>query len=380
MSKVEVLLGDPAPGLSFSAFVRGEPVAGVPPGQVSIVAFWSPACPVSRASLPCLTALQAAHPQVAVLAVALGRPDAVRCLVRAQGSAVRYAVAIDAPPAPGDVYGPTYQAWFHASYQSGVPKAFIVDRDGRIAWIGPPLRLAKPLTAVAAGSWDLAAVAEAHRDGLAREKVRETRRMHAALTACGRAGDLAGVLRVYDETFALHPDLEPRWGSGRLGLLLAMGRPDALAYARWLTAFDAGDGEVLLRVGAALVGALDFAAIRGAPADAARIALALDVLDRAEHAAGPDRAARIAMRIHEALATVLLTAGRSREALARACAARAGAEAAGMPAVVLGQLDALVERCLDRPRSPRPCGSAAPASRRGGTGDPDDRPPLTEDS
>ena len=51
----------------------------------------------------CLTALQAAHPQVAVLAVALGRPDAVRCLVRAQGSAVRYAVAIDAPPAPGDL-------------------------------------------------------------------------------------------------------------------------------------------------------------------------------------------------------------------------------------------------------------------------------------
>jgi tetratricopeptide (TPR) repeat protein len=53
-------------------------------------------------------------------------------------------------------------SWLVASRQMGLPIAFIVDKSGKIAWIGSPVgtSMDEPLRKIADGSWDSAAFAE----------------------------------------------------------------------------------------------------------------------------------------------------------------------------------------------------------------------------
>ena len=44
-----------------------------------------------------------------------------------------------------------------AAGQDGVPTAFIIDKGGRIAWIGHPMSMDEPLEQIVNGMWDLRA-------------------------------------------------------------------------------------------------------------------------------------------------------------------------------------------------------------------------------
>jgi hypothetical protein len=44
-----------------------------------------------------------------------------------------------------------------------IPRTYLVDRSGRIAWIGLPQELDEPLSRVLTGSWDVASFAERYR-------------------------------------------------------------------------------------------------------------------------------------------------------------------------------------------------------------------------
>ena len=45
--------------------------------------------------------------------------------------------------------------WMTAAGQEGIPTAFIVNKEGKIAWIGHPMEMDKPLEKIVAGTWDL---------------------------------------------------------------------------------------------------------------------------------------------------------------------------------------------------------------------------------
>ena len=47
-----------------------------------------------------------------------------------------------------------------AAGQGGIPTAFIVNGEGKIAWIGHPMEMEKPLEKVIAGTLDLKTAAE----------------------------------------------------------------------------------------------------------------------------------------------------------------------------------------------------------------------------
>ena len=55
--------------------------------------------------------------------------------------------------------GAMAKAWMTAAGQNGIPTAFIVNKEGKIAWIGHPMEMEKPLEKIVAGTWDLKAVA-----------------------------------------------------------------------------------------------------------------------------------------------------------------------------------------------------------------------------
>ncbi|WP_330218352.1 TlpA family protein disulfide reductase [Methylobacterium sp. WSM2598] len=342
MNQTELLVGDSAPEIRVTTFLKGEPITAFAPGTVHVVEFWATWCGPCRASIPHLTAVQARHPEVAVLGVAVAwtEIDQVASFVREQGDGIGYRIAVDLPPDAEARRGWMRARWCDASYQPGIPAAFIVDRDGRVAWIGHPLEIDGPLAAVLDGSWDLPARAAEHRDWLRRGKVRERRALEAAVSAHLAAKDRESALASYDATFAAQPDLERSHGVGKLKLLLASGHGAALAYARRLVGeVCADDVNRLFEIGMGV-------AARPGPAAAA---VAIEALEAAERNLGEASSPSIRARLSRALAEALLTAGRPGEAAARARLAGAAAREAGAAEADLAAIDALVSRCGEMP-------------------------------
>lgn len=352
MSHMELLIGDPAPEIQVETFLKGEPIGAFAPGVVHVVEFWATWCGPCKASIPHLTQIQDRHPQVPIIGVAVSWTDldAVRAFVREQDEAIGYRIAVDRPPPEGARRGPMQAAWCDAAYEQGVPTAFIVDGEGRIAWIGHPMELDAPLAAVAEGRWDLAAEAEAHRQRLLRDKVREARALERAVKARFDAGDRAGILQAYDDAFAAEPALERTYGFGKFKQL-EPGSDAALEYGLYLvTGAAADDINTLFKLATVLSERAE--GLTGAAAKRTA-ALAVEALERVWLLVGDAPSAGLVMRISKIQAQALLAAGRVEDAVARARTAREAAVTAEAPETVLAEIDGLLARCAPATR-PKP--------------------------
>ena len=155
----ELLVGDPAPGIRLAEFVKGTPLSDLELGQVYVLEFWAAWCGPCRANVPHLSDLQDKYPQATFIGIAVMEPnmEAVSAFVAEMGEQIRYRIAIEEPLAgrSGREGGSMTKHWLEASYQMGIPAAFIVNPAGLIAWIGHPIELEEPLAAVINGNWDL---------------------------------------------------------------------------------------------------------------------------------------------------------------------------------------------------------------------------------
>jgi hypothetical protein len=107
--------------------------------------------------MPHLSQLQQRHAADGLTVIASTRPDAnntldaVRAMTAAKQDIMRFPVAFD-----GD--GATYAAYMDAStpprMARGIPAAFLIDGEGRLAWTGHPSTVDVPLAMVLAGAWD----------------------------------------------------------------------------------------------------------------------------------------------------------------------------------------------------------------------------------
>ncbi|MGD9689436.1 MAG: redoxin family protein [Phycisphaerales bacterium] len=140
--------GAPAPELSIEKWVKGDEVKGFEKGTVYVVEFWATWCPPCVKSIPHLSQLQKDNPQVVFIGVAGSeRGDTsddklrtVQSFVSKQGSKMDYRVAFDADRSMS-------KTWMEPANQTGIPAAFIVDHEGKIAWIGHPMSMDKALAA-----------------------------------------------------------------------------------------------------------------------------------------------------------------------------------------------------------------------------------------
>lgn len=166
-------VGDAAPPLTIDAWVKGAAVEHFEPGKVYVVEFWATWCAPCRAAIPKVTDLQNRFRDrgVTVLAVssreANGRTD-VEQFVASQGDLMGYTVAWDKEEK-------SWEAWMDASGQDIIPAVFVVDRAGKLAWMGSPTpELEEVLTQVAGGTWDVAAY-QANQQRLERERAEATK-------------------------------------------------------------------------------------------------------------------------------------------------------------------------------------------------------------
>jgi thiol-disulfide isomerase/thioredoxin len=246
-----VKIGQPAPPIEISHWLKGQPVSQFEPGQVYVLEFWATWCGPCKASMPHLSKLQQEMKDydVTILGVSdeelqtvvkfLASPDR-NDEDRLWFEKVDYTLATDPDRS-------VYEAYMYGVGARGIPTSFIIGKDGKIEWSGHPMELDEPLSAVVKDTWDREKFAKEfepqaeearaelakmlteqaktkpHRDAL--KKARQDKNWPAALSAIDE------LIAVDEEAFG------PRMTKFTI-LLVDMNKPtDAYAYGEELVEF-----------------------------------------------------------------------------------------------------------------------------------------------
>ena len=220
-------IGDPAPKLEVKSFVKGEPVKALEPGKFYVVEFWATWCGPCRSTIPHLTELQKKHSDVTFIGVSIAEhdPSKVKPFVDEMGDKMEYRVALDAVPDKGDPSdGAMSKNWMEAAGQGGIPTAFIINKDNKIAWIGHPAGMDEPLEKIVSGSWDLkTAIAERKK---AAEEQAKGQEIQKKIAAAIESEDPDKVLAVIDEIVKEFPDRASIFDGLKYSSLLQKGDED----------------------------------------------------------------------------------------------------------------------------------------------------------
>ncbi|HLU46701.1 MAG TPA: redoxin family protein [Planctomycetota bacterium] len=217
LARADLRVGDPAPPLVITEWVRGEAVT-VPDSAddpVLVLDFWATWCGPCIASIPHLDEIQAKYKdKVAIIGVT--RPDPnnalekVKDFVKARPDTMQYRVAWDADRV-------TWDGYMKAAGQTGIPTAFIINREGRVAWIGHPMAMDRALEEIVAGKFDieLAGIRQSI-SSLASKRL--------------RAGDTEAALRLFESLATLDPsDASPLLTATSIALTRAPDKAPKLA-------------------------------------------------------------------------------------------------------------------------------------------------------
>jgi thiol-disulfide isomerase/thioredoxin len=146
-------IGDAAPSLLMRGWLKGTPIQGFERGRVYVVEFWATWCGPCIAAMPHLSQVADKYRRtVTVIGVDVMERapsmNSLRAFVDSMGSAMDYSIAAE------DSNFMT-RRWFNAAGADGIPIAFVVNQEGRVAWIGQPDRLDEVLPKVLNSSLDI---------------------------------------------------------------------------------------------------------------------------------------------------------------------------------------------------------------------------------
>jgi thiol-disulfide isomerase/thioredoxin len=233
-------IGDPAPPLAVSRWLKGEPVKRFDTGKTYVVEFWATWCGPCVGCMPYLTELHKIYKdRVTFISVDVAERDQakVTSFVQEMGDNMGYAVAADDVPA-GDERGLNGRMWLNwvaAAGERGIPCAFIISQ-GKVAWIDHPIDMCAALDKILAGGWDFAEAERVHRQrSQASRRYQEV--VQPALDGTHKDGPPnAETLAQFDKAVAADPELElGQLSQWKFVHLLIAGRvDDAIRYGEKL--------------------------------------------------------------------------------------------------------------------------------------------------
>jgi thiol-disulfide isomerase/thioredoxin len=219
---VTLKVGDTAPPLKVGKWVKGEAVKSFQPGTVYVMEFWATWCGPCRAAIPHVTELQHKYKdKVVVIGQNVWEEDEklVEPFVQQMGDKMDYRVVTDDKST--SARGAMADTWMQAAGKNGIPCSFIVDQQGKIAWIGHPMAMADVLAQVVEGKFD--PTAQAGREAAAEAAQKKV------MEAMNR-NDIDGAISAIDELAKVQPEIAPQLPMIKFSLLLRADKYDK-AYA-----------------------------------------------------------------------------------------------------------------------------------------------------
>jgi thiol-disulfide isomerase/thioredoxin len=193
------------------------------PGKLYVVEFWASWCLPCLAAMPHLSDIQEKYKEQGVIVIAVDarepEPSRGEACVKQFDRLMAFRVAAEKT---ADGKGLMAQKWLDAAGVPGMPSTWIIDRSGKIAWMGHPAQVERVLAGVLRGDYDPA------KDRQLNAKLDSMNQ--AAATAVAK-GDFDVAWKVYDQMDAIDPYSRLERDLGKVRILLHKKKDYAAASA-----------------------------------------------------------------------------------------------------------------------------------------------------
>jgi thiol-disulfide isomerase/thioredoxin len=230
--------GNTAPPLAVAKWVKGTPVKGFEKGKVYVVEFWATWCGPCREAIPHVTEMAKKYKDKATfigISVWEEKKDnkdtsyykAVEAFVKDMGAKMNYNIAIDGPA------GTISETWLKPANQNGIPTSFVIDQEGKIAWIGHPMMgLEEVVDQVVAKKFDVKKAAQMRAE--AEKKEPEMQKIYEGLGKAFESGDADKVVAAYNDVVKKMPQLEVELGPSIYEALMDLDSAKAIEFGKTL--------------------------------------------------------------------------------------------------------------------------------------------------
>lgn len=232
-------IGDQAPPLKYSKWIKGEPISSFAGTQLYVLEFWATWCGPCKAAMPHITKLQQQYKdKVSFIGVGIwekvaeGKPyesslPSVEKFVKGNDANMGYSVIADNNE---QFMG---NKWMKAAGENGIPSTFIV-KDNKIMWIGHPNSLDSILPKMLNGTYDMEAFKSKFSKNAASARKQNDELMAAfgPLQDAMKAKEYSKALELIELLKTTQPKYKMMMDDMKFKVLLDMDEKTAMDYAK----------------------------------------------------------------------------------------------------------------------------------------------------
>jgi thiol-disulfide isomerase/thioredoxin len=233
-------IGDPAPLLKYSKWIKGEPIASLTGDKLYVIEFWATWCGPCKMAMPHLTKLQQEYKdKVTFIGVNVWErvPDdkpyesslpAVERFVKGNNANMGYSVIAD--------NNERFMAnnWMKAAGQNGIPASFIV-KNNKILWIGYPAALDSILPKILEGRYNIQAFKSKFQENseLEKQRIAKFRAAVATIDDTVKAKEYTKAFELMEKVKVEMPHFKPQMEAMKFKVMLFnIDEKKAIEYAK----------------------------------------------------------------------------------------------------------------------------------------------------